>query len=1190
MKPEMKPETEPLGALPEPADPGAHRDSRPSPDRASRLAALDPKASFIVQAPAGSGKTELLIQRFLRLLGEVRRPESVVALTFTRKAAAEMRSRVIAALGSAEGPEPEHDHHRRTWRLARQALAQGRAFGWTLLDNPTRLRIQTIDSLSARLVRQMPWVSRMGAPPQTGDRVRYLYRRAVRNLLAAIDDPRASGHPRGLALSRILAHLDNDVDAAERLLAAMLEKRDQWLRHVMRARSVGNARAEFEQVLEDIVSGELEELARVFPPEAVGETVQAARFAASAVRELGISSPVEACGTLEGLPSPDIRGLAAWLGIRELFLTRAGTRRQSLDKRQGFPPTREGRSWKARALGIRLGEECLARLAAATLLPPPLYSDTAWEALSALLELLPAAVAHLKLVFRAEGRVDFTEVAQGARTALGTSAVPSGLAFRLDGRIQHLLVDEFQDTSQSQFGLLEALTSDWQEGDGRTLFLVGDPMQSIYGFRDAEVALFLRARREGLGRIRLRCLTLQTNFRSVSGVVDWVNRTIGPCFAAREDLSTGAVTYTDSVAHAAETESEPPAVRLHAFSGSDATSEAARVVQIVQATRARDPNASLAVLVSARTHLDEIVPALRHAGIRFEARDIDALSTRPVVQDLLSLTRALLDPADRLSWLAILRAPWCGLTLTDLDALAGGDPSRAVWDLISACIGETPQEAFMVSEDGRRRLRGLHRVLSGAFRVRGSMPLARWVEGAWVSLGGPAALEGTGDLADARAWLELLAQAAPGASIRDEARFREAIDGLFAQPDPGGDGHAGTAQGPVPVQLLTIHRAKGLEFDAVVLAGLGRATRADSPALLNWLEYIDRQGESRLLLAPIRAAGTGEDALTRYLSSVDAARRNQEATRLLYVGATRAREQLHILGEARPAARPDRAPNPRSLLARIWPVVGEAFSGSRASCPAVCDAVLDAVWGDVWDDVRDQVPDREGGSDPARLRRLCSDWEMPVPPPRVSFDFAPAPGVATVHIADGDRKTQPTFDWATDLQRRVGVVVHAMLQGLSARNATVWRDEIIRAALASEGIGPDRMEEAVHRVVTALRTTLDDPRGRWILAEHEDDAREYPLTTVRDGRLCRYVLDRTFLEDGVRWIIDYKTGIHAGPDVEGFLDNEQDRYREQLEGYARAMSGLDAHAIRLGLYFPLLRGWRSWEFVPESPLLACRSI
>src|SRR5512140_3404459 len=118
-------------------------------DREARAAALDPARSFIVQAPAGSGKTELLIQRYLRLLATVDQPEEVVAMTFTRKAAGEMRERVLAALAGAELPAPEAEHARLTWTLAKALAAHAARLGWELDAHPSRLAIQTIDAWCA---------------------------------------------------------------------------------------------------------------------------------------------------------------------------------------------------------------------------------------------------------------------------------------------------------------------------------------------------------------------------------------------------------------------------------------------------------------------------------------------------------------------------------------------------------------------------------------------------------------------------------------------------------------------------------------------------------------------------------------------------------------------------------------------------------------------------------------------------------------------------------------------------------------------------------------------------------------------------------------------------------------------------------------------------------------------------------
>jgi len=129
------------------------------------------------------------------------------------------------------------------------------------------------------------------------------------------------------------------------------------------------------------------------------------------------------------------------------------------------------------------------------------------------------------------------QVAHAAVHALGAADDPSELLLSLDARVSHILVDEFQDTSVSQWELLERLTSGWEAGDGRSVFLVGDPMQSIYRFREAEVGLFLHARHAGLGSVALESLTLTTNFRSQAGVVDWVNAFFRRCcLAARRGI------------------------------------------------------------------------------------------------------------------------------------------------------------------------------------------------------------------------------------------------------------------------------------------------------------------------------------------------------------------------------------------------------------------------------------------------------------------------------------------------------------------------------------------------------------------------------------------------------------------------------------------------------------------------------
>ena len=513
------------------------------------------------------------------------------------------------------------------------------------------------------------------------------------------------------------------------------------------------------------------------------------------------------------------------------------------------------------------------------------------------------------MVFRERGRVDFAELAIRASEALGQLDSPSDLALALGHRIQHVLVDEFQDTSYTQFELLQKLTAGWEPGDGHTLFLVGDPMQSIYRFRQADVSLFLKARLEGIGSIRLEPLALTVNFRSLPEIVDWVNATFAAILPAEDDLESGAVAFSSSTAMGDSEDRE--CVGLHGFL--DDRDEAARVVELVKASS----GGNVAVLVRARSHLVETVRILKQNKIPFQAIEIDQLGERPVIEDLMALTFALLHPADRVSWLAILRAPWCGLELRDLHALASIDPRAAIWDLLH-------REDLVLSADGAARIRAILPVLEKAIAERGRRPLRDWVEGVWFRLGGPACVEDETALEDAAGYFDLLGDLAEGADLADFDWFREQVNALFAQPD---------AQAGDRLQLMTIHKAKGLEFDTVILPGLGAIPRPEEQRLLLWLE---QNGE--LLLAPIsEAGGQKPDPIYNYLSKVEERKIERETARLLYVAATRARRSLHLLGTVKTKEDGSIAdPSSRSLLKLLWPAMAHAFQNlCRATAPKI---------------------------------------------------------------------------------------------------------------------------------------------------------------------------------------------------------------------------------------------------------------
>jgi ATP-dependent exoDNAse (exonuclease V) beta subunit len=757
---------------------------------------------------------------------------------------------------------------------------------------------------------------------------------------------------------------------------------------------------------------------------------------------------------------------------------------------------------------------------------------------------MPNAVAHLKIVFQSRGQVDFTEVSQAALMALGSSDEPTDLALALDYRIRHLLIDEFQDTSISQYELLSRLTAGWEEGDGRTLFVVGDPMQSIYRFREAEVGLFLRARESGIGNLSLRPISLSANFRSQGGIVDWVNQTFSEVMPENEDISSGAVSYTPSTA----THKRLPgsAVHVHPFFDDDHSSEAERIVQIIRQLQSDEPESSAAILVRSRGHLREILIHLNEAGIRFRAIEIEGLGHRPVVQDLVSLTRAIIHPADRMAWLAVMRAPWCGLTIADLNLIAADQsdpklflPPPTLWELIN-----DEDILSRISADGRSRLQRLRTVMGGCIANRYRSSLRSMVEGAWTVIGGPACVTDITDLADAKIYLDHLESNEENGSIPDLSLFESGLERLFALPDLGA---------PDRLQIMTIHKSKGLEFDHVIVPGLGRLSRSNEKKLFMWME-IPRSNDRRnlegegsdLLMAPIQETGSTGDPIYSWIEKLDADKSHFEDQRLIYVASTRARKRLHLLGST-PLGRDQdgvvlKAPPRKSLLSKIWPVSSRYYE--------------------------------ESTSDPERVKKISSE-ELPIAPDPVEW----SPPTETI-----SSQNRIEYSWAGEAARHAGSVVHHWLERIAEDRLEGWNEsrldhlkDTFKQNLIECGVSGDDLEIAIGRVITSIKYSITDPRGRWLLGPQTEAQNELRLTGLIDGRRMDLVIDRTFLdEDGNRWIVDYKTSSHTGSDLEEFLDREQERYRDQMDRYSAIMRRTDRRPIMIGLYFPLIGGWREW--------------
>lgn len=1161
-------------------------------DQQVRFDALDPQTSFAVSAPAGSGKTGLLTQRVLTLLAYCDEPEEVLAITFTRKAAGEMQDRIMHALWqAADQPEPQDPHAQRTWKLAQAVLKRDTELQWNLLQSPQRLRVQTIDSLCRSITKQLPLASGIGAQPDTLEDADQAYRLAVRELFNLLEQE----SPLRDDLTRLLRHLDNNLQAVENLLIGLLAKREQWLSVLLQARHE-DARAYLEQVLRDVICEHLDLVENALLIHS-SELCSIADRAASNLQEEGDKkNRIHELLGINGLPDTEPEALPQWYALADLLLTNSGTFRARLTKAEGFPAGKENADLKNRFSELIAAitdtapdaEQLLQELRG---LPSATYAEHQWQLLDSLTSILPILAAQLTIVFKQQSATDYTAISQAALLALGDDDSPSDLALQLDYRIRHILVDEFQDTASPQLELLRKLTSGWQTGDGRTLFIVGDGMQSCYGFRNANVGLFLDARQQGIGTVDLTALDLRVNFRSQAGVVHWVNTIFQNAFPAQDDISRGAVSYSPSVAFKPAIEGD--AVNFYACTYSTETKsserdndddenltssrvsaqqqEAEKVVELVQQARYDNPNSSIAILVRTRNHLARILPALTEAGLHYQATEIDRLASRMAIMDLLSLTRALLNPADRIAWLSVLRAPWCGLDNHDLHCIttakldeknprANETAFSVIWPQL-----ELHELISGISAQGKIILARVVPILTQALQARYRKPLRQWIEGIWFALGGPATLLDENDRDNINSFFTLLDKHQQGGSIQDWQAFNNAIERLFAAPRADAD---------PKLQVMTIHKSKGLEFDTVIIPGLDRSARKDDKQLLLWQERINHHGEKQLLLGSLAATGKEEDSLYTFMRREADKQQAFESTRLLYVGCTRAIKRLHLIACINTKDEELVAPAKASLLHSIWPFVKDDAIQVQSS-NSISRRELS-----VTDDLFAEKP-KPGLQ---HILRLPADWTMPELSD-VTLLNAYRGHEFGMSETDNESSENPlnlpeVETTNARLARHTGTVIHSALQAivenkLITHSASITATDFInqqqsfwKIQLQEFGWNGENLNRALQKITKAITNTLNSEQGHWLLnSEHEQSACELALMQKEKQDVREHIIDRTFIADGTRWIVDYKSSEpEAGEAEESFIARELQTYLPQLTRYKKLLATTETLPIKTALY------------------------
>ena len=1091
-------------------------------DQSARDTAIDPTKSFCVSAPAGSGKTELLTQRLLALLARVERPEQVLAITFTRKAASEMSMRLLEKLEQARmGATVTAEHERHTRQLAKALLAHAEQRQWRL--DQTTLNIRTIDSLCHELTRQMPILSGLGGLVEAVDNAQPLYEEAVREFLS-----QAGEGDVGRRIIQLLAHFDNRWSKVSELLVAMLGRRGDWGQLIQKGQDPSAAEATILATMRDLSGHRIANIAHHLSAD-----LDALLDAVNQAREHLEEPPLTLTADVESLA--DWQAMVRWLLTSQFEWRKPG----GVNAKLGFPPKSPHKAAFVSVLESISGNEALREALIELVHLPQLHGDSgAWERVVLVASLLPVLQAHLLLVFQRSGAVDHTHIALAAIQALGSDEFPTQLAQRLDYQLEHILVDEFQDTSASQAELLRRLMRGWEEHNAtgaapRTVFVVGDAMQSIYGFRYADVSLFLNAMRGQLAGVSLEPLTLTQNFRSRPEVVGWVNDRFSSLFASEDDPGFGRVKHVQADAIPVESDSEDAGVRLAIIQAESDEVEAHYIAQEIALLRRRYPSQTVAVLVRAKTHASFIGDALTELNIPYTSDAIQSLLHEPVVTDLMSVCRWLANPADMVAALALLTGPWCGIALSSISLLLAEHDERPL-ELLSA-LEKPPAN---INTEDLARLHHLREALSWAETKRDRLSLPVWIEQIWLRLGG-AYTARTRDMRCVEAFLSALRRAEQIGAGLDIGWLERELGGM-AMESPG-DVDA--------VRIMTLHKAKGLEFDTVLMPYLHKRTRGLQGDLIRWHWHHKTQPPGLLIAANDEIKTS--DSIYNYLSFLQKKKDREELKRLLYVGITRAKCQCILSGTLEwEGDNPPPKPPAGSLLEVL--LEGAGVNKTKV----ITNADLIPVETPLLSDTMAGAEGR-GRLAQARLR---------------SGEYAP-------ELSTGRQLAEPLHADEHRTERLIGTITHRVLELLASAETLPMPDDPQIAVWIERNtqrlvLRPDRTQIICQRVQWLVAQTLSCDIGQWILSSHPDSGVEMSLSCIEESEVKRYVIDRTFLNvsDGIRWVIDYKTGEPAaGEDLSAFEARQTELYQGQLHQYAHLLERYFASSeapIKTALYFP----------------------
>ena len=1079
-----------------------------TPDARARRLAVDPGRNVALEASAGTGKTRVLVDRYVGLLEAGVSPRNILAITFTRKAAAEMRQRVMATL---------RERHQRgaisetRWREIRDAFSD--------------VSIMTIDAFCLALLHEFPLEAGVDPGFDLADETE-----TPRLVEGSLDS--------ALRIGRSLALDDPDVALVfaelgefqlRKGLTLLLDRRlvaSDALNGFLRGREmhVDTACARLLQALRGgltSIPGGVRHFTATGPR--VPRFALLARDLDLVMRDPG-PTPALLRGALDRLSG--------------YLLTQKGEpRKKPAHKKAEFRAAADYEAHKGLVIG--LGPHLTAAIEG-------FRRDINLVLARGVRRLFKIAQAEYRRTLDKQGVLDFPDLLEHTLTLLGRMEEFSRSRYRLESRYEHVLVDEFQDTSRAQWNLVRQLVRAWSEGEGLShgpippsIFIVGDRKQSIYGFRDAEVTVLDLAARyiDALRPETSSRAAITRSYRSVHELLSFVNDVCASIVAESASSASSAARpdafrydEDDVFPRVEGAPSEPDAIGV-VMAGTDAAQAAAAADEIARLlidgavvrdrqTGVRRPitPGDIGILFRTRESHALFETALGSRGIPYYVYKGLGFFDAGEVKDVLALIAYCADPASNLRAAAFLRSGFVRLSDETLKLLApriaealtgGGKPSGLpaglpADDLERLVLARASVGAWLAMADQLPPAELVDRVLA---------------ESAYMAeIAGPglALRHGSGQ-AQARENLKKLRGLVRRIQNRGYATLGRLVD-YFAELVTGGDESNAIIDAADAVNLMTVHAAKGLEFPVVFVVGLGKGS-----------------GGSRDPIRVVAAPFAGEEADDEVVASVAVgehvneadrdkeAKEHEETKRLLYVALTRARDRLYLGGTLASG----RFAPVKGSLGRILPdTLKAALSSPDDAAPLRWHGVAATH-------TLRRVPE---AGEAARI------WRPTSAPRDRADDFAPLAATGVTRLAATDLvglDADPQAPLKGVPYAATGVP-DATTIGSSARIGSLVHRALQRAAIDAGSLARDPLSPEVVRLCEAI---LSQPGLREILASGAP-VFEVPFSFCDPaGSIVRGSIDCLVLGDTVT-VLEFKTGAR------------QPEHQRQLDLYMKAVQAM----------------------------------